>query len=95
MENVFDERLNFAAALSSKERKYFKKEVTAMFKRLSAVLLAVLLLLSTAYAASIAVDFADTAALIDSEGTELIAPARIASSLPWMQMEHSFAAAAR
>lgn len=45
-----------------------------MFKRLSAVLLAVLLLLSTAYAASIAVDFADTAALIDSEGTELIAP---------------------
>ena len=45
-----------------------------MFKRLWAVLLAVLLLLSTAHAASIAVDFADTAALIDAEGTEIVAP---------------------
>ena len=47
-----------------------------MRKRFAALLLATLLLFSTAFAASIAVNFVDTAALIDVSGAEVVAPGR-------------------
>src|SRR5699024_5252716 len=51
-----------------------RNEVTAMPKRLPALFLAALLLFSPAYAASIAVNLIDTAALVDENGVEIVAP---------------------
>lgn len=45
-----------------------------MRKRLATALLAVAMLFSTACAAPIAVNFEDTAALIDENGAEIVAP---------------------
>ena len=47
-----------------------------MLRRLAAALLSALLLFSTAFAAPIAANFLDTAALLDEDGAELVAPGR-------------------
>ena len=47
-----------------------------MLRRLAAVFLSVLVLFSTAFAAPIAANFLDTAALLDEDGAELVAPGR-------------------